>query len=282
MPASLPEALRITPEQLAEVWRPADSAESISLLARIADLGDAEEEPRISLWLDFLHATLVFAKEQRFSAAKALASFDLIQSLASHAVNALVANEGELPASCLSFFSSAVLESTKAMAPSERFSLVDVEALMAHARAAVIDHPWLIRTVFTVGQDVRLSEATYLVQRPTAPEPLADAEQVESFETEEDALALCVSPPADSAAEETAADTSSAELDLPAPEQTSEEEAQTPADASPTPPPASEALGKSVEAYLSEFTAAMEARQAAQEALLQQRVDALEAKVGKA
>jgi len=104
---------------------------------------------------------------------------------------------------------------------------------------------------------------------------------VESFETE-DALDLCVSPPADSAAEETAADTSSAELDLPAPEQTSEEEAQTPADASPTPPPASEALGKSVEAYLSEFTAAMEARQAAQEALLQQRIDALEAKVGKA
>ena len=48
--------------------------------------------------------------------------------------------------------------------------------------------------------------------------------------------------------------------DLPAPEQTSEEEAQTPADASPTPPPASEALGKSVEAYLSEFTAAMEVR----------------------
>lgn len=82
---------------------------------------------------------------------------------------------------------------------------------------------------------------------------------MESFETE-DALDLCVSPPADSAAEETAADTSSAELDLPAPEQTSEEEAQTPADASPTPPPASEALGKSVEAYLSEFTAAMEVR----------------------
>jgi len=85
------------------------------------------------------------------------------------------------------------------------------------------------------------------------------ATQVESFETE-DALDLCVSPPADSAAEETAADTSSAELDLPAPEQTSEEEAQTPADASPTPPPASEALGKSVEAYLSELTAAMEVR----------------------
>lgn len=129
---------------------------------------------RISLWLDFLHATLVFAKEQRFSAAKvpthhspdaksrrkttnppslkALASFDLIQSLASHAVNALVANEGvvadglntrssapwylnapcaaigELPASCLSFFSSAVLESTKAMAPSERFSLASTHA----------------------------------------------------------------------------------------------------------------------------------------------------------
>lgn len=199
MPASLPEALRITPEQLAEVWRPADSAESISLLARIADLGDAEEEPRclqvtprglpvalpvaltppyrlagsrsgsiFSMRPSCLQRSSAFlqprsphitpqtlsrdAKQRTAPSLKALASFDLIQSLASHAVNALVANEGvvadglntrssapwylnapcaaigELPASCLSFFSSAVLESTKAMAPSERFSLASTHA----------------------------------------------------------------------------------------------------------------------------------------------------------
>lgn len=56
---------------------------------------------------------------------------------------------------CLRFFTNGLLEATKAMAPTDRYSLADVEALMAHARSAVLDHIKLLRLVFTTRQEVR-------------------------------------------------------------------------------------------------------------------------------
>jgi len=89
---SLLETLRapvaLSAAQLAEIWSCTTDADAVALLAHIADLGDADAEPRLSAWLDFLYQTLCFGKEQAFSAAKALAALDLIKATACHAVDA--------------------------------------------------------------------------------------------------------------------------------------------------------------------------------------------------
>ena len=176
---------------------------------------------RISLWLDFLHATLVFAKEQRFSAAKVPTHHSPDAKSRRKTTNRSIAQGagfvrphpvarkpcgqrlGRERGCCgrwfkYTFLCAVVLECSlrcyrraacflpkllllsgtrvdqgngtqrtlfagkhtcqqmshpRPLLGHFRLTLqVDVEALMAHARAAVIDHPWLIRTVFTVGQ----------------------------------------------------------------------------------------------------------------------------------
>jgi hypothetical protein len=57
-------------------------------------------------------------------------------------------------ASTLRFLTAGLLEATKAMAPSDRYSLADVEAIMAHGRATVVDHVKLLRLVYTTKQAV--------------------------------------------------------------------------------------------------------------------------------
>lgn len=142
----------LSPTQLAEIWGAKTDVEAVALLGRVAALGDAEAEPRISLWLDFLYETLAFGKARSFSAVKALATLDIIKATAVHAVDASASGDAEPKAACLRFLSAAVLETTKRMAPGERFSLTDVEAIMAHARSAVINHVRLLRLAFVCEQ----------------------------------------------------------------------------------------------------------------------------------
>jgi len=58
-------------------------------------------------------------------------------------------------ASCVRFLTSGLLEVTKRMAPSDRYSLADAEALMLHGRTAIVDHVLLFRLVYGYKQAVR-------------------------------------------------------------------------------------------------------------------------------
>ena len=87
--SSLEFSLKLSAAQLGEIWGADSDAEAAALLARMAQIEDPDEEPQTAIWVDFMYQTLVFAKEQRLIAPKALAFFDVMLQTHKHAVGTL-------------------------------------------------------------------------------------------------------------------------------------------------------------------------------------------------
>ena len=80
--------LQLSAAQLGEIWGAETDTEATALLARMAQIEDPDEEPRLAIWLDTMYETLSFAKEQRLVAVKALAFFEVMLKFYKHAIGA--------------------------------------------------------------------------------------------------------------------------------------------------------------------------------------------------
>lgn len=180
-------AVPLTPSQLAEVWAIADdpdaSAEAITLISRMLSLRPSESQEDIFMELMYQH--LRFAKLQAFTAAKTLTMLSIIGKTHARTVE----SEGD-KSDVFRFFSATSLDATKAMAPHERFTLKEVEVMVAHVRSTLIDHMHLFRLVFTQPQTIRRSELELFVQQPMpSPLPLAHAREAPAEQSAVDGAA---------------------------------------------------------------------------------------------
>jgi len=261
--------LKLSSAQLGEIWGAPSDDEATALLARIAQVEDPDEEPRKTIWLDFMYQQLIFAKEQRLVAPKALAFFDTMLKTHKHVVESMcTAKEG------FQFFAGAILAATKALPVRDRFSYVEMQALSEHVRTAYLQSIKLHQLVFAQRQTTRDSSADLFVQTPYPPMPLAAASDEP--------------PPAPPAAAPEAAPEAPAAAPAEAPAAAPAEEpaaapAEAPAAAPAAEPPLgdaalAEAIGKSMEAQVAALKERMAAEYAAQESALLERISKLESK----
>jgi len=172
------------------------------------------------------------------------------------------------------------------MAPTDRYSLADVEALMAHARSAVLDHIKLLRLVFTTRQETRASSANYFVQHPALPLPLDGATPIDSIDEPLEGEASIEMEPATAALTVAAATSMAARATEGVSNETAlevkdERWVEPSDDGLPPPPPGddvSASIGRYISSYLAQMQAAMEAKQAAREEELKQRIAEIEKK----
>jgi hypothetical protein len=77
MPETAMAQLAVSAAQLSEIWA-ADERTAKGILSRMAKQSNYESDLRQSIYVDFLHSTLVFAKASCLSPAKALAVFGVM------------------------------------------------------------------------------------------------------------------------------------------------------------------------------------------------------------
>ena len=256
----------LTPAQLREVWGAPTPTAGAALVARIAgEPDDFDEEPRTAIWVEFMYQAIIFAKEKALSPPKAIAFFTVMQETNINAI-ATMASKG----AAFQFFADRLLAATKELPPKDRFTLPEVEQLLAYARTTYLSAVKLHLLVFTEPQVIRASKLSLFVQTPAVPLPLADAKTAAEVEAEAAA--------AEAAAAEAAA--------APAPEAPAEpapaaEPAAAPASAEPALENAelAAAINKAVAEQVSALQAGMEAEYAAQEKQMLERIASLETKL---
>lgn len=117
--------LKISPAQCIEIWDARPHTAGINLLARVAALPDFDEHLVATIWVEFMYQTLLFGKENRLTPVKTLALFNAVN--ATHAAVVEAADENTMNRqNCLRFFADQLLTATKAMMPSDRFSVAEV------------------------------------------------------------------------------------------------------------------------------------------------------------
>jgi len=261
--------LEVTPAQAIEVWNAPNHAAAIKLVARIASLPDYDDDPQMTIWVEFMYMSLLFGKENKLTPVKTLAFFEAVN--ATHAATVEHTEDSTMTKqACLRFFADQILTKTKALPPADRFTVPEIKLVTEHFQETYIPTIKLHQHVFTRQQAERQSEAELFLHTPAVPMPLSGGIDVETL------------TPAQAPAEEAPA------------------EGATPAEAEAAPPPAEEAappavepppplenaelaaaIPKYIEAQSVAIRSQLEREYAAQEQALLDRISALEAKVGK-
>ena len=302
-----PFACELSPAQLDEIWAAATDDDAIGLVARCLRLpDDFDEDARTSIWVDMVYKWIDFCKVESLSTAKALTFLTIMASLHAHAVGAspprsrdrrdclayasvsLAVRRGTAhflcPASfaetkctkveATAVFADHMLAETKALAPSERYTLPEVKALTRFATHNYLQSIKLHQLVFTEEQMIRDSHVELFLQTPAAPPATADAVDPDSIAANGDAEPAAEAPaeaPAEGATDAPADGSDEAPAEAPAPEATPtlEDEALT------------AAIAATVSAQVAAVQQNMAAEYAAQEQQVLDRIAALEAQCAK-
>lgn len=260
--------------QLAEVWGAESDKEGVWMLARIAQLPDAEDESRTAVWVDCMYQTLLFAKQLPLSGNQTLQFFGAVNST----IMAAVTNRSN-KLDAFKDFAQRFLEATKALEPPERFSLAQTKLLTAYMRDNVLQHIRLITFVLTQPRKIRRSHAEYFVQRPARTPNLSEALTTEEMEekraaevAETEAAAAATATAEAEAAAAVAAEAAAAAEALPAEAESTPE--STPAAGAGD--ALSGAISEAMTAYATELQARMEKEFIAREASVVERISNLE------
>lgn len=115
----------ISPAQCMEIWKTKPHTAAMKLVARVISLPEFDNHARTTIWVEFLYQILLFGKENKLTATKALAFFKVV--LATNAAAVERADTGTMcRQGCLRFFADELLSTTKALPPAERFTVPEV------------------------------------------------------------------------------------------------------------------------------------------------------------
>lgn len=267
-PPAVDFAVELTTAQIAEIWVAETEDEAVQLLARILDLDTVQ--PRASIWVDCIYQTLRCAKSQGLSGPKALVYLRVTNETYAH----VAAAPDVTRASVLRFFAAQLMVATKEMAPADRFKMKEVEALTQNARCQLLECPALVKMVLTQPQAMRMSQASYFVQRATVPLPLAAAteeEEASPAAAEEATDGEPAAPDAEAAAEE-------GDAAAPEPEPAAEGEAPAELALSAEDQALADGISRAMGSYVETLKASMAAEHEEREKEMLQRISKLEGK----
>ena len=255
----------LTVAHVSEIFRTPSTDERLKLLSRCLERSaEAEEELREQIWLNMLLKVLLFCKEESLSPTRAHAFVGVMASLHAHAVETKCSK-----ADAFDLFRDKMLGATKALPPTERFSLLEVQALTSYAQTSYLDSIKLHQLVFSEEQTVRQSAAELFLQTPAAPPPLASSADPPPEEAEAPAEAAAEG---EAAAEDPAVDIS------PEGEPAAEEGA---AEGAASNDALTEAISATISSQVAAHQSQLAAEFATQEQQLLDRIGALETKLAK-